>query len=64
MNKEKEERDKEEDEEEEEEEEDNEKKEEEDEEEPVFDLHGPLVKDQHRTCGDHKQDRDKLKNQQ
>ena len=66
VNKEKEEEegDKEEDEEEEEEEEDNEKKEEEDEEEPVFDLHGPLVKDQHRTCGDHKQDRDKLKNQQ
>ena len=33
------------------------------EEEPVFDLHGPLVKDEHRTCGDDEQDRDKLKNQ-
>ena len=31
--------------------------------EPVFDLHGPLVKDEHWTCGDDKQDRDKLKNQ-
>ena len=55
MNKEKEERDK---------EEDEEGDEDDDEGEPVFDLHGPLVKDQHGTCGDHKQNRDKLKNQQ
>ena len=27
---------------------------------PVFDLHGPLVEDEHRTCRDDKQDRDKL----
>ena len=34
----------------------------EEEEGPVFDLHSPLVKDEHRTCGDNEQDRDKLKN--
>ena len=27
---------------------------------PVFDLHGPLVKDEHWACGDDEQDRDKL----
>ena len=44
-------------------EEEEEEEKEEEKEEPVFDLHGPLVKDEHRTCGDDKQDRDKLKNQ-
>ena len=27
---------------------------------PVFDLHGPLVKDEHWACRDDEQDRDKL----